>query len=142
MKKTNLVYQLIAILTITLFASCNNDDNNNVVDTQKPVITIVSPADEAMFTTGSTIHAELKFSDNQELASYKIDIHSAEGHSHHKHSEHWNYEFSGSLSGKNDEKHLDIMIPEEVTAGHYHFGVYAIDKTGNQDVVWIEIEVE
>ncbi|MDO4728704.1 MAG: DUF4625 domain-containing protein [Bacteroidota bacterium] len=139
MKKTNLIYSLTAILTMT-FASCNND-NGTTPDTEKPTITIVSPADEASFASGSDIHADLKFSDNQELASYKVDIHSADGHTHDKHS-FWSYEFSGSLSGKNAQEHLDINIPSGIQSGHYHFGVYAIDKSGNQNVVWIEIEVQ
>lgn len=142
MKKFKFIYAFA--LTAILF-SCSDDDNS--ADTVKPTITINEPTDEQVFHAGDEIHVDIDVTDNVELASYKIDIHFAgDGHTHDRlmsPSEHieWDYETTGTLSGKNDNIHLHINIPIDVEEGHYHFGVFAIDKAGNQSVQWIELDI-
>lgn len=145
MKKLKFIYAF-AVVTALFSASCSSDDNSGT-DTQKPTIIINEPTDGRVIHAGDEIHTDIDFMDNVQLASYKIDIHFAgDGHSHkvmhgsEGHQE-WAYETSGTLSGKNDNIHLHIDVPEDVEEGHYHFGVYAIDKAGNQNVVWIELDV-
>jgi len=141
MKKYKLIYAFAFIATLF---SCSSDDNS-VTDTEKPTIVINAPTDEQELHVGEEIHTNISFSDNVELASYKIDIHFAgDGHAHRQMQDdfiEWSYETAGIISGKNDEIALDIMIPENVKEGHYHFGVYALDKAGNQTVQWIELDI-
>lgn len=142
MKKFKFIYAFA--LTAILF-SCSDDDNNSA-DTVKPTITINEPTDEQVFHAGDEIHVDIDFSDNVELASYKIDIHFAgDGHSHRlmdiSDNQEWEYETTGTLSGKNDNIRLHIDIPHDVEEGHYHFGVFAVDKAGNQSVQWIKLEI-
>jgi uncharacterized membrane protein len=127
-----------------LSVSCSSDDSQT--DTQKPSITLITPQDEQEFEAGEQIHVQANFTDNMALASYKIDIHyTGDSHQHRTLSadEHqqWAYETTGSLSGTSDMIHIDILIPSNAEEGHYHFGVYAIDVSGNQQVIWSEIEV-
>lgn len=141
MKKINFI-SVFAVLTV-LF-SCSTDDNSGT-DTQKPTIEILTPTDGDILHTGEEFHVDIDFSDNVALASYKIDIHFAgDGHSHEKSMNdpiEWTYETIGTLSEMEDNIHLDISIPESTKNGEYHFGVYATDKAGNQNVVWIKIDV-
>ncbi|MFA7445789.1 MAG: DUF4625 domain-containing protein [Flavobacteriaceae bacterium] len=135
---------VLAVVTALFTVSCSDDDSGK--DTQKPTITIVEPFDEQAFDAGNEIHVEVDFTDNTGLASYKIDIHFAgDGHQHRgiteEGHEEWAYETTGSLSGTSDNIHLHIPIPENTEEGHYHFGVYAVDTSGNQQVVWSEIEI-
>lgn len=141
--------KIITLWTLSLgllSISCSNDDSDSQTDTQKPSITLISPQDEQVFEAGEQIQVQANFTDNVALASYKIDIHFAgDGHQHRGllESEHqqWVYETTGSLSGTSDTLHLDIPIPTNAEEGHYHFGVYAIDVSGNQQVIWSEIEI-
>lgn len=141
MKKYRFIYPFAFIATLF---SCSSDDNSPT-DTEKPTIVINTPTDEQEFHLSGEIHTNISFSDNVELASYKIDIHFAgDGHAHRQVQDEfieWNYETTGVVSGKNDEIDLLITIPENVKQGHYHFGVYALDQAGNQEVQWIELEI-
>lgn len=141
MKKINFIF---VFAVVTALFSCSSDDNSGT-DTQKPTIVIVEPADGEVLHAGEEIHVDIDFLDNVALASYKIDIHFAgDGHSHEKSMEDhikWAYETNGLLSGKEDSVHLHIPVPENTEEGEYHFGVYATDKAGNQNVVWIEIDI-
>lgn len=141
MKKYRFIY---AFTFVAILFSCSSDDNS-VTDTEKPAIVIHAPADEQEFHSSDVVHANISFSDNMELASYKIDIHFAgDGHAHRQMQDEfieWNYETMGIVSGKNDEIDLLITIPENVKEGHYHFGVYALDQAGNQEVQWIELAI-
>lgn len=100
---------------------------------------------------GQEVHAgeelliKIDFTDNIGLASYKIDIHySDDGHVHRTTdtttNELWAYEFSEPISGKNITKELSIEVPQN-TEGTYHFGVFAIDTSGNQNLVWQSIHI-
>lgn len=152
----------LLVLAVIVFAltSCSDADD---VDTKKPEIDVVSPQDHDHFHPGEEISFICNFTDDTELASYKIDIHSSfDGHEHsaqlksgteddHEHT--WDYEYDGVFaSGATSERvEMTITIPEEidhdgemeeVAAGDYHFGVYCLDMAGNQQEVFIEIEIE
>lgn len=141
MKKYKSIY---AFAFIAILFSCSSDDNS-VTDTEKPAIVIHAPTNDQEFHTTDEIYANISFSDNVELASYKIDIHFAgDGHAHRQMQDdfiEWNYETAGIISGKNDKINLNITIPENTKEGHYHFGVYALDQAGNQEVQWIELNI-
>ncbi len=150
MKKINLVYVLS--LTVLFFTSCSDDDDNNV-DTTRPVIVLNEPTDHQEFLPGEEIHFDADFSDNVELGSYKIEIHDAsDGHSHRSaHDDHdvaWAYEitnqFEAGLRNQNVHTHIDIPVTingEPIKEGHYHLGVFCTDRAGNQSQVFVEIVI-
>lgn len=145
----NIIFKLSLVL-VFIFVSCSSDDDN-VLDTVAPGITIVEPHDHEEFEPGETIHVEINFTDNVQLASYKIDIHYAgDGHTHgvvpFDSNVEWTYIEEGDLTGTAFTLHAHIDIPTTINGspikeGDYHFGVFALDAAGNETVVWIEIEV-
>ena len=135
---------LLAATPILLLSSCSSDDDK--LDTEKPKIILGKPTDHQEYELGSTIEVQAILSDNVELGSYKIDIHSdGDGHQHRSFSSTTNWEFNdtGIIEG-NKEYILNktIQIPaEDITEGHYHLGLMVIDKAGNQTESYIEIVV-
>ncbi len=132
------------------FASCKKEDKDN----EKPVINLKAPKDGAKLTIGKDVHFDCEFSDNKELASYKVDIHNAfDGHTHktrgeeHKHDEvPFKFEKSWDLSGSKSKPvhHHEIKIEMEgkhIKAGKYHLLVYCKDKAGNESHVARDIEL-
>ena len=90
------------------FLACEKVD----VDNEKPVITVRTPAEDEAVTPGSAIHFEVLFSDNEALASYKVDIHGAfDGHEHNA---------AATAAGRNDQ----VLSPD---------GQWTINGTGSAD---------
>lgn len=147
----NLKYLMLAFLAIPFLSACDDDDD---VDTTKPVIEIIKPEDHAHFHAGADFDLEAILTDNDELASWKINVHyNADGHSHQKSASasaevetevEWDQHWSGTIEAgqKSFELKQTITIPTNAEHGEYHLGVYALDKSGNEQVVFIEIEVE
>lgn len=128
---------LTSILLPLVFMSCNKDNDQ---DTIKPIINLEAPAKDATFNPGGEIHFEAEFSDNEELKSYKIDIHDASSHSHSKSSTTWSFQKEFDLSGKrNHHAHEHFDIPSDCKAGEYHFVVYCTDKSGNEQIAYTDI---
>lgn len=130
-------------------ASCSKDDK----DTTKPQILILEPAEEQVFQPGETIHFGAEFLDNEELRSYKIDIHPNEDGHDHKNSRgegEWSFQKSWQFeAGKRNANihHEEIVIPVEVDGvpihtGDYHFLVYCTDKAGNESWLSMDIEIQ
>ena len=135
-----------------LFVACSSDDKDSVA----PVITLIEPHVDEVFEPGEEIHFEANFTDNVQLASYKIDIHYGGDHTHgrgvalgegHDHEyEKWDFEQVYPLSGRTMDVHRDIPIPtmingKPIKRGEYHFGVYALDAAGNQSLVFRDIYI-
>jgi hypothetical protein len=149
MKKMKNILFKLSFAMVFLFISCSSDDE--VLDTIAPGISILEPHDHEEFEPGETMHVEIIFTDNVQLASYKIDIHYAgDGHTHgvvpFSNSVEWTFVAEGVLTGNAYTLHADIEIPTMINGspikeGDYHFGVFALDAAGNETVVWIEIEV-
>ncbi len=143
MKKQKFIYAFAIVSTLFL-GSCSSDSSSDA-DTQKPSIIIYKPLDGDIITAGQDLLVDIDFADNVGLASYKIEIHADDdGHEHRKkdgqpHQE-WTYEYSQTISGKNVSKELAIPVPAG-TEGEYHFGVYAIDTSGNQALIWEKISI-
>lgn len=123
-------------------ASCSDDDNDN----EKPVISDFEPEEGDLLQIGEAIHLEMDLSDNEKLASYKVDIHNNfDNHTHStKASAEDSVAFSYSkvftdIAGQKNAHvhHHDIVIPTElngkpIRTGKYHFVVYCIDEAGNE----------
>jgi len=146
-----LKYLMATMLLSALFfaTSCEKDDK----DTQKPIITISAPEENEVLYIGSEIHFEVDFSDDVELKSYKVDIHSNfDGHDHKSaltddsvaftFQKSWN--FDAGLKNSHVHHH-EIVIPseidgKEISQGDYHFMVYCTDAAGNES--WVAAPVK
>jgi hypothetical protein len=127
-----------------LFASCDNDNG----DTTKPVINLEEPADGDILQIGHSVHFEGEFSDNEALASYRVNIHdNFDNHGTHRSGGGedvvpFAFDSTWVISGKNlPFHHHDIEIPETnkegkaYAEGNYHFIVYCVDVAGNTSLV-------
>ncbi|MDR1103602.1 MAG: DUF4625 domain-containing protein [Tannerella sp.] len=138
---------LITGLTALLFIVCNSCREDS--DTTKPVILLIEPADDEVLQIGNEngVHFEVEFSDNEMLASYKVNIHpNFDGHTHETRADSetvdFEYDKSWSLSGKNAAiHHHEIRIPENATPGAYHLMVYCTDAAGNESYIAIHVEL-
>lgn len=149
MKNNKLIYTFSTIVILS-FTACSDDDDNGNLDTEKPVIVLNEPTDDEVFHAGEEIHLDADFSDNVALASYKIEIHSAsDGHTHKNEEEgEWFYtetnEIPGDLRNHHVHKHIDIPLEvngSPILEGHYHLGIFLVDKAGNEQQLFIEIEI-
>ena len=137
-RKSILPISLMAIISI-LFMSCGDDG-----DTTKPVINLIEPKEGAILLIGDErgIHFDMELSDNEMLASYRVEIHSNfDGHSHNKRNaitpektEDFRFDKLWDVPGlKNIHiHHHEIKIPSSATPGNYHLVVYCTDAAGNQ----------
>jgi hypothetical protein len=137
-----LIICLTAIFSVA-FASCKEDG-----DTTKPVINLIEPEDGDVLKIGGElgVHFDAEFSDNEMLASYKVNIHpDFDGHTHTKDATTVDFEFERTwdISGKKnaDVHHHEIKIPENATPGDYHLMVYCLDAAGNESHVTVDIEL-
>lgn len=118
-----------------LFAACDNADDK--VDTQKPTIEIITPEEHQEIPLGEKMKIEAHLVDDKGLASYKIEIHSAEDGHHHKNAaEPFTFNEEGTISSVAAVVEKEATIPTGIQEGHYHLGIFAIDKAGNQSEVF------
>jgi hypothetical protein len=148
MKTINKLFSIICLTAIFFLAlaSCKEDS-----DTSKPVINLIEPENGDILQIGNAngVHFDAEFSDNEELASYKVNIHpNFDGHAHARltksDAETVDFEFTKSwdISGKNTGiHHHEIKIPENATPGHYHLMVYCTDAAGNESHIAVEVEL-
>lgn len=145
MKSNILKYSFAAIIALGI-ASCSSDDDG-FVDNEKPTIQIKEPLNEAHLHVGETINVDALLGDNVALSTYKIDIHFAgDGHTHeHKAATtDWAYNVVETIEGDNVKSYQvtkTIEIPDGITSGAYHFGILAIDKSGNEQQSYIELDI-
>lgn len=149
-------FQLKSILSIfivaLLFTSCSDDE---VIDTEKPGITLLEPHNEDQIAPGDELHVEVTFTDNVELAAYKIEIH--EDFDEHTHAvlktshdlNPWSEDKTFTIpAGKTSHQAIhSFSIPTEINGMHvsegaYHLGIFATDTSGNQEEVFVTIHIE
>lgn len=122
-----------------VFAACssNQSDDDHVLDTEKPTVEIITPNENQQIPLGEMLHLKASLKDNVELASFKIEIHSAEdGHHHRDEVQPFSYTKQGNIQSVETYIEQGITIPSDIQQGHYHIGVFAIDKAGNQNQVF------
>lgn len=149
MKRTRVVFLALLLASLTLsIASCKKHENK---DTEKPTITIAEPEEGEYVLVGKSMHLEMDLSDNEALASYKINVHNAsDGHSHGatrqggSGSKPFFYEkVHEEIAGqRNAHVHThEVVIPADAKLGKYHLMVYCTDKAGNETYRAIGIEL-
>lgn len=82
-----------------------------------------------------SLRLELRFTDNEALSQYKIDIHDnfdCHGHRSPQTASTWSVQTLGDLSGRDQILRLALAPPAEVRAGDYHFQVSVLDESGNE----------
>jgi hypothetical protein len=143
MKSKSLFFICLTAFSAVVLNSCKEDS-----DTTKPVINLVEPANDDVLQIGGEhgVHFEVEFSDNEALASYKVNIHpNFDGHTHTRASGatvDFEYDKSWSLTGKNASvHHHEIKIPENASPGDYHLIVYCTDAAGNESHVAVNVEL-
>lgn len=131
-----------AIISLIGISSCSDDDT---VDTTKPTIEIISPTDHQEVEPGSVLTVKANLTDNVGLASYKIEIHSADDGHEHKSKQllatDFEYSFVGEIANKPTAYTLEhaITIPADAAEEHYHVGITVLDVNGNQNQQFVEI---
>lgn len=149
------VNSILTLFVAAVFLTSCSSDDDATPDTQNPSISIVEPHDEEEVAPGSELHFEAVFTDNVELASYKIEIHDAfDDHTHSiMKSSHENnpwswsqvFEIPAGLTSYEAVEHIDIPTEingEAISEGHYHFGLYVTDAAGNEEQAFFEIHIE
>lgn len=132
-----------AIISLIGVSSCSDDDT--VIDTTKPTIEIITPTDHQEVHPGSVFTVKANLADNVGLASYKIEIHSAEDGHEHKAKQllatDFEYSFVGEVPNKATTYTLEhaITIPADAAEEHYHVGITVLDVNGNQNQQFVEI---
>ncbi len=133
----------LAIISLIGISSCLDDDA--VVDTTKPTIEIITPTDHQEVEPGSVFTVKANLVDNVGLASYKIEIHSADDGHEHKAKKllatDFEYSFVGEIANKPTAYTLEhvITIPADAAEEHYHVGITVLDVIGNQNQQFVEI---
>jgi hypothetical protein len=146
MKKIVSIFIIPAIALATVCTSCDKADN------QKPVINLIEPEEGDALQIGADVHFEMEITDNEELRSYKVEIH--HNFDNHTHAETkataddsdpvpFAFNKSWDVSGlKNKlEHHHEIVIPANAAEGAYHFMVYCTDAAGNESYVARNIQL-
>ncbi|MDP2187816.1 MAG: DUF4625 domain-containing protein [Sphingobacteriaceae bacterium] len=119
----------LSIATSMLFTACKKEETP---DTQKPVITVTSPASDHLDKEpGDTLNLAALLTDNVALLNAKIDIHKAGDHGHKITGEGWEWAKVYVISGTEHSLTESIVIPADAELGDYHITFEATDKAGN-----------
>jgi hypothetical protein len=129
------------VVSGTLFTSCSKEETP---DTQKPVITVTSPAgDHLDKAPGDTLNLAALLTDNTELLNAKIDIHVAGDHGHKVTGEGWEWAKVYTIGGLEHTLSETVVIPADAEIGDYHITFEATDKAGNAATpVVIELHID
>lgn len=117
---------------------------------QEPeAVTICGAMEDTVFTLrgGELLRAEVRFSDDEALSQFKIDIHqNFDCHGHgagtapgvsvpgvSSQTEDWSVLRLEGLSGQEQAATIELRAPEQVTAGNYHFQIQVLDESGNDN---------
>lgn len=149
---------LSAVLLCALCVSCNPQDKDLTPPEILPVGEMASPLNCQEFPCGGFIPFTYAFSDDYELGSFNLEVHSnADHHTHsteaedcHHEGEHedehepvnpWIFNQDYAIpSGKTYyEADFRIPIPQDVDPGEYHFMIRVTDASGWQQIRSVSI---
>ncbi len=150
-------FSLMLLLFGSLLGSQSCGDKE--VDTEAPTLQLLSTTPSGQITSvcgeqeenvfvlagGEELSFELLLEDNSELSQYKIDIHNnfdCHGHGEvgapsinipdlNSTTTDWSVLEINELSGQSQTINKTLMVPENVTAGNYHFELQVLDESGN-----------
>ena len=159
MKK--ILFSLTAVAALFGMVACSSNDDV-VKDTQLPTITdqgiTANPVDCQVYNRGDVIPFRYRFTDNEELGNYNIEIHNNFDHHTHgtqgkscdpdkternaKNAFYYNQDFSIPRGSKAYDTSQEIQIPATVEPGDYHFVIRVTDQTGNQQLRAMAIKIK
>ena len=139
---------IVKYVALLLLLGCSEDDPvNDGPDVESPVIQVTSSSPEAKegmicnakesnvisVATGGEVILNLTFSDDRNLAQYKIDIHNNfDCHSHGRVASSWQVLKIENIFGKELEVNEVLEVPEDALAGDYHLQILCLDESGNE----------
>ncbi len=143
--KTKIYSYLLILFAVVVSIACNKNEG----DTTPPTINMASPAEGDEFVIGDDhgIHLDMELSDDEMLATYKVEIHNNfNGHTHTMQkaagtatdeTKPFSFQNTWDISGQKNMHvhHHEIVIPTNSTPGNYHIMVYCIDDAGNESHV-------
>ena len=146
-----LIFTLFVVATVSCSPNINTDDNVPVIENLK--IVNLDSAKKYAFYVKTNIQFSANFVDDQELGSYKFDIHFAgDGHKHPNNYDkglikgkfQWDFTRNGEVNGAEHKvsfnNRIELrddkgeLLKDEVTSGPYHCVVYSVDEAGNSSV--------
>lgn len=151
-------FALLFSVFIIFFTACSKDDDS--VDTEYPTIDLsvahAFPVQCSQIKRGEKITFRALFNDNAELGSYSLDIH--HNFDHHNHSTEVNECSSDPMKNpvnpmlyinsvtipnglKSYQAAQEILIPQDIDPGDYHFLIRLTDKEGWQTIKGISIKI-
>lgn len=146
----------ISLSIILVFITSCGKDSDTVKPTmflnefnyrpQKAEICGTIEDDVITISEGEVLTFKASFSDDQALSQYKIDIHNnfdCHGHSSGAtpsvvfpnvkgKTQDWIIQSVNDISGVSFTKVIELKVPDNVTAGNYHFSIQLIDESGNE----------
>lgn len=129
---------LLLVAVVLLASACTKEESPDVT---KPVITAAT--DHLDTRPDTTFNLQATITDDQALAAWKIDIHSADGHSHRVLSGEWEYSETGTIEGNSYVLNKTITVPVDAALGDYHLTIDATDRAGNAaNSVIIDLHIE
>lgn len=137
MKKSILFLALAAVS----FTACKKEETP---DLTKPVISFTQPAADHMdLTVDTNFRIVANITDDVALSQWKIDIHTADGHTHRLMAGEWEMTETGTATDKTFTLDKTLAVPADAALGEYHLTLEATDKAGNAAVpVILELHVE
>lgn len=150
----NLYFFALMIISLA-FTACGGDEN----DLSPPEILIeeTNPSEKQVticgeeemgfeLLSGDTLHFQLEIKDNEALSELKVEIHdNFDCHGHggsqtpsfdppdvSQQTTDWTVLDIQELSGSTETLDLFLPVPQNVTAGFYHFGLQVVDAAGNE----------
>lgn len=153
---------LLITLSTLILAGCENGKKDMTPPEILPVGDYASPQNCQKFRCGGVLPFAYAFTDDTELGSFNLEIHT--NHDHHTHSteaedcpkheggEHedaepvnpWVFNKSYAIpAGKTVyEADLKIPIPADIDPGEYHFMIRVTDAAGWQQLRSVSIHIE
>ncbi len=155
MKNFKFLYHFALASLILGLTACGDNDVDitpptfeTITYTPAPVTAEICGSDEStvfLLTGGDQITFDVLFEDNNALSEYKVDIHNNfDCHGHGGGSApavvvpnvdnlttDWTVLDINELSGTSSSIKRTLRVPENVTAGNYHFHIQVIDEVGN-----------
>lgn len=139
--KLSLKFALLIGLSLFVFSSCDDDDDNNPAN---PTVAITelgsghdSPTDKTGYIGGS-IHLEAEIEAPALVKQIDVEIHQEDGGSYKIEK---TYTDSKYVGVKNTTLHEHIDIPADAIAGDYHLHLTVTDQLGQTTTVESELSI-
>lgn len=132
---------LLLNLCLLVFSSCSNDDDDNDINSPKPVINLTEIGSEnsKIGFAGSDLHLEGSIIADGLIKQIDIEIHQESGGSFKIEK---SYKDGKYIGVKNADFHEHIDIPAEAPAGDYHLHFTVTDQFGQTTTIESELTIE